>query len=216
MIKKSIFSTAYSDVQRPIKLILLLLIGIIFSAVYPSDLKSYPVLPAGTDVPAAITMTDHYLRFIPTVVQVAAPLMLGDKIGMVQLLYVGIANTVATQGAKYLLNDRWVLQTRLGQRPGSSTSNHNMPSGHSSMASCAIYFIGRRYSIWLGILLSIILLMAVYARVALNAHTISAVIAGTLTGFLTAALFTSSWMKKDSPREIPLHSSAGIPIGGPS
>lgn len=194
----SIFSTAYAEVRRPIRIIVLLLIGIMLSAVYPSDLDSYPLLPAGTNVPPIVKMTDHYLRFIPTVVQIAAPLVLGDETGLVQLLYVGISNTLATQGAKYLLNDRWVLHTRLGQRPSSPTSRHNMPSGHSSMVSCAVYFVGRRYSILLGILLGIIMLIAMYARVALNAHTISAVIAGALTGFLSAALFTSRWKSKEA------------------
>jgi lipid A 1-phosphatase len=66
-----------------------------------------------------------------------------------------------------------------------------MPSGHSSMASCAVYFVGRRYSIWLAIPLAIIMLLTMYARVMLNQHTISAVIAGALIGFLATAMFTS-------------------------
>jgi membrane-associated phospholipid phosphatase len=194
---KHMFSTAYSDFRRPINLIILLLVGIIFSVLYPSDIESYPVLPAGASTSAAVTLTEGYVRFVPTAVQVAAPLMLRDRIGLVQLLYVAVSNTIATQGMKYLLNDRWVMHTRLGQRPSSSKSKHNMPSGHSSMASCAVYFVGRRYSLLLGILLAIILLLTMYARVAFNAHTISAVIAGALTGLLTAALFTSPWRKKE-------------------
>jgi membrane-associated phospholipid phosphatase len=194
---KKILSTAYSDVRKPIKVIILLLVGIIFSVLYPSEIESYPVLPARASPSASVALTEHYVRYVPTAVQIAAPLILRDQIGLVQLLYVGMANTTATQGMKYLLNDRWVMHTRLGQRPGSSTSKHNMPSGHSSMASCAVYFVGRRYSILLGILLAIILLMTMYARVALNAHTISAVIAGALIGLLTAALFTSPWRKTE-------------------
>lgn len=199
MSKKQLFSTAYADVRQPFKVIILLLVGIIVSALYPSDLETYPVLPDGAGTSAVVTLTEHYVRFVPTVVQVVAPLMLGDEIGLVQLVYVALSNTVATQGMKYLLNDRWVMHTRLGQRPFNTTSKHNMPSGHSSMASCAVYFVGRRYSVLLGILLAIIMLMTMYARVALNAHTISAVIAGALTGLLTAALFTSPWKKKERP-----------------
>lgn len=113
----------------------------------------------------------------------------GDKIGLVQLLYVAVSTTIATHSLKRLLDDVWVGETRLGQRPHGGALN--MPSGHSSMASCAVYFIGRRYSVRLGVFLLIILGLTMYARVALNAYTVSAVIAGALLGCLTAAWFTS-------------------------
>jgi lipid A 1-phosphatase len=115
--------------------------------------------------------------------------VLGDKVGLVQLLYVAAAGVITTHGLKFLLNDRWIGRTRLGERP--NHRDHNMPSGHSSMVSCAVYFVWRRYSPWLGLLLSAFMLVTMYARVMLNAHTVSAVIAGALAGLLAAALFTS-------------------------
>lgn len=189
MTNPSIFRLAYAEVRRPVVQIVFMLCAIVLSAIYPSDLKSYPILPAGTSMPSEVTLTENYVRFIPTVVQIALPVALGDRVGLVQLLYVAVSTTVATHATKQLLNDRWIMHTRLGQRPNGGSSN--MPSGHSSMASCAVYFIGRRYSVWLAILLSLILGLTMYARVMLNAHTISAVVAGALVGFLTTALFTS-------------------------
>jgi lipid A 1-phosphatase len=189
MTNPSIFQLAYAEVRRPVALIVILLIGIILSATYPTELDNYPILPAGASVPAEVTLTENYVRFVPTVVQVALPLALGDKIGLVQLLYVAVSTTVVTHGLKHFLDHRWVMHTRLGQRPNGGSIN--MPSGHSSMASCAVFFIGRRYSIWLGLLFSIIVALTMYARVMLNAHTISAVIAGALVGCLTTAWFTS-------------------------
>lgn len=186
---KSLFHHAYAEVRRPVGLILVLLVGVILSSIYPSKLSTYPVLPAGAPTPEAVTLTENYVRFVPTAVQIALPLVLGDKVGLVQLLYVGISTTIATHTAKRLLDDVWVDRTRLGQRPNGGSIN--MPSGHSSMVSCAVYFVGRRYSIWLGLLLSLIMGMTMYTRVMLNAHTISAVVAGALLGFLTTALLTS-------------------------
>jgi lipid A 1-phosphatase len=191
MNKKSVFARAYSDVRRPFALAAILLAAIILVAIYPSDIGSYPVLPEGTPTPKVVRLTEDYVRFVPTAVQIALPIVLGDEVGLAQLVYVGISATIATHGTKYLLNDRWVMGTRLGRRPDRTNTHSNMPSGHSSMASCAVYFVGRRYSIWLAIPLAIIMLLTMYARVMLNQHTISAVIAGALIGFLATAMFTS-------------------------
>lgn len=192
----SIFSLAYRQVRRPTKFIFLLFVGIIFSALYPSDIDSYPILPAGAATPANVSFTEHYLRFVPTVVQISLPLLLRDKVGLIQLLYAGVTTTVVTHGMKRFLNDRWIFGTRLGQRPSRTGSKQNMPSGHSSMASCAVYFVGKRYNIWLGALLTAILLLTMYARVMLNDHTISAVVAGAMVGFLTTAMCTSRRMRR--------------------
>lgn len=189
MNKPSIFRVAYDSVRRPTLLLVLLFMAIVASACYPTDLRSYPILPAGTETPTEVRVTEDYVRYVPTALQIAIPVLLGDRIGMVQLLYVGISTTVATQGAKLLLNDVTVKGVRLGERPRGGGSN--MPSDHSSMASCAAYFLGRRYSLWLGMLLSIMVALTMYSRVMLDAHTISAVIAGALIGCLTTAFFTS-------------------------
>jgi lipid A 1-phosphatase len=190
MNKPSIFRVAYTSVRRPTVLLVLLVLGILASACYPSKLRSYPVLPPGAATPTEVRLTEDSVRYVPTVLQIAIPILLADEVGMAQLLYVGISTTVATQGAKFLLNDVTVAGVRLGERPRGNS--YNMPSGHSSMSSCAVYFLGRRYSVWLGLLLSIIMGMTMYSRVMLNAHTISAVITGALIGFLCAALFTSA------------------------
>lgn len=190
MANRSIFHSAFAEVRRPVRLIIFLVLGCVLSALYPSDLSQYPILPNGSEVPLEVTSTEAYIRFVPTLVQIAVPLLLGDKVGLVQLLYIGVSTSIATHGLKFMLNDRWIGNTRLGQRPHGGS--HNMPSGHSSMVSCAVYFVGRRYDLWLGLLLAAILMLTMYARVILNAHTISAVIAGALLGLLTAAVFTSA------------------------
>jgi lipid A 1-phosphatase len=189
MKSRSLFAAAYLDVQRPVAMIVFLVLSITLSAIYPSHLDTYPVLGRSEHVPEGVLLTEDYARFVPTAVQVALPVVLGDKVGLVQLLYVAAAGVITTHGLKFLLNDRWIGRTRLGERP--NHRDHNMPSGHSSMVSCAVYFVWRRYSPWLGLLLSAFMLVTMYARVMLNAHTVSAVIAGALAGLLAAALFTS-------------------------
>lgn len=189
--KPSVFLVAYREVQRPVVLVVMLALATLLSVMYPSDLDSYSTSSPDASLPAAVDLTENYLRFVPTVLQIALPLVLGDKVGLVQLVYVGISTTIATHGAKRILNDRWIFDTRLGQRPSRSGSKHNMPSGHSSMASCAVYFIGRRYGLRLALMLMPILILTMFARVMLNDHTVSAVVAGALLGFLTTALFTS-------------------------
>lgn len=154
---------------------------------YPTDLKSY----GATNESNPVRVYYENIRFINTAAQIALPLLLLDKIGLAQLVYVAVSTAVATHGMKRLLNNVVVGKTRLGERPSGSTSQQNMPSGHASMASCAAYFVCRRYR-WLHALYLIpILLLTMYSRVALNNHTISAVIAGALVGFLIAAIFTS-------------------------
>src|SRR5437764_518588 len=167
MNKPSIFRVAYASVRRPAVLLALLVLGILACGCYPTDLRSYPFLPEGTDTPTEVRVTEDYVRYVPTALQVAIPIVLGDRVGLVQLLYVGVSTTIATQGAKFMLNDLTVNGVRLGQRPRGG--GYNMPSGHSSMSSCAVYFLGRRYSFWLGLLLSIIMAMTMYSRVMLNA-----------------------------------------------
>jgi membrane-associated phospholipid phosphatase len=191
MSKPSIFVTAYRCVRRPSGAIAFCVLGILSSIVYPTDLNSYPLAAPGTPQPPAVELTEDYLRFIPTILQIAVPIVLGDKIGLVQLLYVGVANTAATQGAKFLFNKVTVDHVRIGQRPRGRSSGYNMPSGHASMAACAVFFLCRRYGWRFGLPLSALLLLTMTTRVMLNAHTISAVIAGALIGFATTAWFTS-------------------------
>jgi lipid A 1-phosphatase len=191
MNKPSIFYVAFSEVNRKVLLVPLLTIAFLYSVFYASDLDLYPILPIDKDIPTEVTLIENYIRFIPTVAQVVLPIVLADKIGLVQLVYVALSTTIATQATKRLFNKQWVKGIRLGQRPSLTHSKHNMPSGHSSMASCAAYFVCKRYKLSLVFVLLPILLLTMYARVMLNDHTISAVVAGALLGILTAALFTS-------------------------
>lgn len=189
MTTPSIFKTAYRAVQRPFAVIAFCVLGILACAGYPTNLAGYPVAPRGVPLPPAVELTEDYLRYIPTALQIAVPLVLGDEVGMVQLLYLGIANTAVTQGLKFMVNDVSVDHTRIGQRPRGN--DHNMPSGHSSMSSCAVVFLGRRYGWQYGLVLGVLTVLTMYARVMLNAHTISAVLAGALVGTATTLWFTS-------------------------
>jgi membrane-associated phospholipid phosphatase len=182
--------SARSQVQRPWRVIALLLLAIVLSTVYPSDPASYPRY-AQPD--AVVLAADHYGRFINTVLQVALPLLMRDPTGAVELAYVAIGTTVFTHGLKRLVNDWHVSGRRLGQRPSGPHSKHNMPSGHSSMSSCAVYFVCRRYGLRYAWLMLPVLGLTMYARVAMGAHTISAVLCGTLIGFVVAAFFTSRY-----------------------
>ncbi len=181
---------AYTQVQIPRRFIFLCVIGIILSLLYPTDLQSYRTSREQGDS-SFVLVIEKDIRFINTIVQVGFPLFLKDKIGLVQLVNIAISTTAATHGLKRLLNKRTVWGTRLGERPSGPFSQHNMPSGHSSMASSAVYFVGRRYGFIHGLYLIPILFLTMYARVALNAHTVAAVIAGALLGLLMAAIWTS-------------------------
>ena len=206
--KPSVWVVAYRDVRRPVALIVVLALATLMSMLYPTDLHSYTALHPDANIPRAVEWTEDYVRFVPTMLQIALPLVLGDKVGLVQLAYVGVATTIATHGAKRVLNDQQISDTRLGQRPSRHNSKHNMPSGHSSMASCAVYFIGRRYGLRIALLLTPILLLTMYTRVALNAHSVSAVVAGALLGFLMTALFTSRRTPEPAPGARPARTTA--------
>ena len=188
---RALMKQAYTQVQKTRRFIFACVIGIILSLLYPTDLQSYRTPRADGDLSLAL-VTDHYLRFANTVVQVALPILLKDKIGLVQLVYVAISTTAATHGLKRLVDEWEVWGTRLGERPSGPHSRYNMPSGHSSMASSAAYFVCRRYGFMHALYLIPILLLTMYARVALNAHTVTAVITGALVGLLMAAIFTSA------------------------
>ncbi|GAB4267934.1 MAG: hypothetical protein Kow0013_18310 [Pararhodobacter sp.] len=158
------------------------------AVVYPSDTDSYRYEGAQD---ALIQGVEHYGRHVNTVLALAVPIVLRDWVGLKQLAVATVAGIVATHGPKRLLNDVWIGDTRLGQRPRGPDSNHNMPSGHSALASAVIWFLGRRYSWWWALITVPITLLTMYARVMQNAHTISAVIAGCLIGLLVTALFVT-------------------------
>ncbi|MDH5822508.1 lipid A 1-phosphatase LpxE [Luteimonas sp. RD2P54] len=180
---------AYVQAQRPRLLMVMCLIGTALSVFYPSDLLSYRDTPRSEH--ALVTGTEQYGRFINTIAQLALPIVKRDPIGMMQNLYIGFAGTLMTHGLKRALDPVTVQGVRLGERPYGG--RHNMPSGHASLASSAVYFVGRRYGWWHLFYLVPVLLLTMFARVELDAHTGSAVIAGALIGIFSAALFTGKY-----------------------
>ena len=187
---------------------LLCMVAFLASTFYPTDLASYVSGEGTSRSPETARFTERYARYVNPVLQVALPVLLRDKVGMVQLVKVAITTTLATQVLKRALNNVHVMGTRLGQRPNPypgrpmrdfDDGNFNMPSGHSSMASCGAYFISRRYGWKWALIVVPIMLLTMFARFSLDKHTVSAVIAGTLLGILATALFTTAY-RKPAPR----------------
>jgi len=167
----------------------LLLIAAI--SVYPSDMDGFYAESQGGEEMVAVTFTEDYGRFINSGLQLLVPILTRDVVGLKQVAVITVVGIIATHGPKRLLDNVEIAGTRLGQRPYSPTSNHNMPSGHSALAASAIWFLMRRYSLWFGLITIPITLMTMYTRVMLDKHTISAVLAGALVGLLFTALLTT-------------------------
>ena len=174
-------------------LVVMMFLIITAASIYPSDLENdYAVSRGGHEMPFVVA-TESYGRHINTVLPFALALILKDKEGLKQLGFITVAGILASHGPKRLLNDVEIMGTRLGQRPSSPTSKHNTPSGHSTLAGACAYFIMRRYSKWLGLILIPVLLATMYARVMLDKHTVSATISGAATGLLVAGLFSTKF-----------------------
>ncbi len=184
---------AYHDVRRPLQIILCYTMIFILVSLYPSDHSVRQLETPSPDTMAVARWTDDYGRFAVTALQVALPLLLKDKVGMMQLGFVAVSTTLTTHGFKRLTNEWMIDKTRLGQRPSGTESRHNMPSGHSSMASCAAFFVCRRYGMKYAILVIPIMLLTMLSRVVLDDHTISAVLSGGLLGIICTLLFTSCY-----------------------
>jgi membrane-associated phospholipid phosphatase len=161
---------------------------------YPSEMQEDSGVSNNKQSDLVVQKTEHYGRFINTVLQVALPLATRDIVGLKQLVLIAITATIATHSLKRVLNDVEIMGTRLGQRPSSTRSKHNMPSGHSSLAASGAYFVCRRYGLKFALIVVPVLILTMYARVVLDAHTITAVLAGTLVGVLTTALFTTGYI----------------------
>lgn len=166
---------------------------IVSSTVYPSDMKNDYSVSRGGQSSKLVMFTEEYGRHINTLLPFATIVVLRDWTGLKQIAVVTVAGIVASHGPKRLLNDVTVMGTRLGERPSSPNSKHNMPSGHVTLASAGAYFMMRRYSFWFGLILIPVMLLTMYARVMLDAHTISAVISGAVTGMLVSGLIATKW-----------------------
>ena len=191
---------AYRDVRRPLKTLLCCVLVFVLVSLYPTSNNAPSVESVSPEVLDIARWTNDYGRFAVTALQVAIPVLLQDKIGLMQLAFVALSATAGTHGFKRLTNFWMIDTTRLGQRPSGAESKHNMPSGHSSMASCAAFFVCRRYGMKYAILVLPILLLTMFARVATDAHTISAVISGGLLGLICTLLFTSRYA--GAPKQI--------------
>ena len=195
---RSLFKLSNAQVQVPRKLALVLLMAYLAVLLNPSSIESHPPAQDFASVQPLVDGVEHYGRFVNTVLQVAIPLLLWDRVGLAQLVVIAVSTTFMTHATKRLVND-WVINgVRLGQRPSGPGSKHNTPSGHSSMAASAVYFLAKRYGPAILLITIPVLLLTMFSRVALEAHTVSAVLAGALLGLLMAALFTSSYRRPGS------------------
>lgn len=174
--------------------IVLLVTIILISSLYPSDLENdYSTSRGGEDI-SFVVSTEKYGRHINTLLPFALAIISRDKAGFKQILVIAVSGIIASHGPKRILNNVKIMGTRLGQRPFSSTSKHNTPSGHSTLAGATAYFVMRRYSWWFAVIVIPVLLCTMYARVMLDKHTISATLAGAATGLLVAALFSTKFL----------------------
>ncbi len=197
---KNLLIESFKEVKRPKLLIYILIILFILTALYPSNCNYYRDQEKNAkDLNNVTYLTNKYLRHINTVAQIAIPIILMDKVGLVQAIYVDIATTISTHSLKRIFNDVIIFGKNIGTRPRQKPNN--MPSGHSSMASSEMFFVARRYGWKFAIFLLPITLITMYARVALNCHTVSAILAGFILGALIAVIFTSSYKKKNYDQE---------------
>ncbi|MCL2567253.1 MAG: phosphatase PAP2 family protein [Alphaproteobacteria bacterium] len=172
------------------KIILAVLIVMFFAAsFYPSDMDYYKNREKNSSV--YVMAVEDGLRFVNTAAQIAIPVLLADKIGIVQAVYVGIATTVLGQGLKRVFNNIHVGDTRLGERP--SGGKYNMPSGHTAMAASAMAFVAIRYGAINLIYLLPLTILTMIARIMLKAHTLSATLSGLLLGVIIGVLFSSKY-----------------------
>ncbi len=170
----------------------LLAFALIFAAaVYPSDLEVRRADADGGAGYQTARFAEDTVRHVNWILPLALAAVSRDASGFKQIAAIAVAATAATHVPKRLLNDVMVMGVRLGQRPHSANSRHNMPSGHSAMSGAGAYLMVRRYSLWFAAVGIPVLLLTMYARVMLDAHTVSATIAGAGTGMITAALFST-------------------------
>ena len=171
--------------------------------IFPNDPARYQ--PRNGAAHPLVIGTEQYGRYLNTALQIGLPIVLRDWVGLKQLAIVAAASTLATHGLKRGLNDVTVFGSRLGRRPHSDLSKHNTPSGHASLAASGAWFVARRYGMQYLWMLAPMTLLTMYARVMLNAHTVSATIAGALVGLLITALFTTR-----RPTPLPEQSAAAV------
>lgn len=192
-----------ASVRAHSRLLIATALAVLACVLYPSALNEYRQTPplqlaqqalgpsaSASALPVAVNWVEDQGRFIATAAQVLLPLVLGDRLGLVQLVYAGVATTVVTHGLKRAVDDvHWLGLHRAGERPNGG--DHNMPSGHSSMAGSALGYLWRRFGAWHLLYLLPLLLATMSTRVFLSAHTLSAVLAGALIGVVVSYVMTT-------------------------
>src|SRR5690349_5672769 len=98
MTMSGLITSALTQVERPRRAMLVCVLVIVLSIVFPTDMNSYHATPP--DRSPLVVDTNDYLRFINTAAQIAMPVLLGDEIGMMQFLFVALATTGATHVLK--------------------------------------------------------------------------------------------------------------------
>lgn len=191
---KNSLRLAYQDVKYNKKILLLLLVFFVLTAFYPSDSGYYKAREESNS--SYVYFVEDGLRYSNTVLQAMVPILLADKIGIIQAAYVGLGTFVSVYTFKRLLNNVYINGTRIGQRP--KGGNYNTPSGHSAMATSAMTFIMVRYRVrWLTTLfLLTVSILTMFVRVLLKAHTVSGVCSGAILGIMVALLLTSHYNNK--------------------
>ncbi|MEM1236320.1 MAG: phosphatase PAP2 family protein [Pseudomonadota bacterium] len=160
---------------------------IVAAVFYPSDMDGHYSESKNGDDSALVVGVETYGRHLNSIIPLGTAIVLRDVRGLWQISAIVLSGTAATHIPKRLLNDVEVNGNRLGQRPNGG--EHNMPSGHSALASAGAYVAVRRYLKWFGLIVWPILFLTMYARYMLDAHTVSATIAGAIIGVLIADFF---------------------------
>ena len=188
---RELLSQPFKVMYRHVVVVCMVVVIILAATVYPSDMENDYAVSKGGHERLVVVAFEDYGRHINTLLPFVLALVLKDKEGWKQLGMITVVGILASHGPKRLLNDVEIMGTRLGQRPNSTSSKHNMPSGHSTLAGACAFFVMRRYSIWFGAIVIPVLLFTMYARVMLDKHTVSATISGAATGLLVSALFST-------------------------
>ncbi|MCH2076422.1 MAG: hypothetical protein MK180_05980 [Rhodobacteraceae bacterium] len=140
---------------------------LIAATLYPSDMEGHYSQPKGGEHSALIVAVEDYGRHLNTLIPLGAAVLLRDIKGLGQIAAVAVAGTAATHVPKRALDNVEIAGRRLGQR--SNGGNHNMPSGHSALASAGAFIAVRRYSHWLGLIVWPVLVLTMSARYMLDA-----------------------------------------------
>lgn len=199
---KELFRASTQDLSYKKSVLIAAFLVFVSAAFFPSDPDFYKNQRRQTSG-EFVHFVENYLRFSNTALQIVLPVITKDAVGFMQSVNLSLATTLSTHTLKFALNDLDPYgKMRLGQRPKSTTSCCNMPSGHSSMVSCAATFLIRRYGTdtkakkFMVFFVVLVTLLTMTARVFLDMHTISATIAGATLGFICAYLLTSARNKK--------------------